>query len=757
MLLHKNYHIKKQLDSYSILICSKYFIGPKDFINLICVNSKFKETTEKLRFNPIPITSLKLFPKIQTQYLYQENNTKINGIENYEIWYDVTYKDCLNFQKNGIKCHHIAYTKTFRSYDSIPISINIINDYCFEDAYFNTITIPSIVTSLKNYSFTNCWNLEYISLPACLTTISTGCFSNCASLTNIIIPSSIHSLNDYCFSDCSNLSTIKLPDTITSIGIGCFSNCYSLQSIILPPLIHMLKNETFNNCSSLINIELPSSLISIGGYCFYGCSSLRKIKLPTLLKQIGNDCFSFCSIESIETPRSVKLMDISYFLEYFTLSDFENNITNNTFTFKVSYYDSILYKQYGINCNNIVLTKNDVSSLIDEMLRENHTKNFIIPIGILKLGNDSFAQQNSIESILIPTTVTSIGDDCFNGCLSLTTLNIPSSVKLIGIGCFRGCENLKTILLPPSYNNKYPFKVSYEEFATLKKCGITTNKLEFNITDYIKFNKTIPTSVPLILNVYKTNEIIISNNIISLKSNHLSINITSITIPTSVTKLCNDCFKKYIQLQSITIPTTIKYIGKHLIDGCISLTQLNYEGNWNDIVVSYDDHLRYESKGLLFNNIEYTKDDKIKYGNVIPSIVHSLQRSYYERSSEVFYIPKHITSLDNNMFEHIFDNYSQLQNIIIPTSIKTIPKYCFRGCITLTYVSLPSTLTVIKKKAFSNCISLESITIPPHVISVKEYAFEYCHSLTSITFPTSVIMGNDCFKGCGQLKDIIKI
>ncbi|KAL7712297.1 Leucine rich repeat containing protein BspA family protein [Entamoeba marina] len=98
----------KQLDSYSLLITSKYFKTPQDYINIICVNSKFKETTEKLRFNPIPIESLKLFPKIQTQYLYSENDVKIDGIDNYEIWYKVTYDQYLEFKKDNVEYHDVV-------------------------------------------------------------------------------------------------------------------------------------------------------------------------------------------------------------------------------------------------------------------------------------------------------------------------------------------------------------------------------------------------------------------------------------------------------------------------------------------------------------------------------------------------------------------------------------------------------------------------------------------------------------------------
>ncbi|KAL7718591.1 Leucine rich repeat protein bspa family [Entamoeba marina] len=107
----KSTHNHKKVDSYSMLICSKYLQSPNDFINLICVNSKFKETTEKLRFNPIPIKSLKLFPKIQTQYLYSKDDTKIERIDNYEIWYDVGYAEYTKLYEKNIKFHIVQYSR----------------------------------------------------------------------------------------------------------------------------------------------------------------------------------------------------------------------------------------------------------------------------------------------------------------------------------------------------------------------------------------------------------------------------------------------------------------------------------------------------------------------------------------------------------------------------------------------------------------------------------------------------------------------
>ncbi|KAL7722690.1 hypothetical protein QTN25_000300 [Entamoeba marina] len=705
------------------------------------------ETTEKLRYNPIPITSMTLFPKMQTQFLYSRNDIVLSNINKYEIWYKIDYEEYIVHKEKNVKCHYVEYSQQNRNLFSYkfltgPVSIS---DKCFDGNIEKSITIPNTVTSIGISCFYECYYLENIVLSNRLNKINNYCFELCDSLTSIVIPSSIQSIGRYCFDGCFHLQSINIPDTVNYIGNSCFRHCTSLQTIILPSTLVLLEDHTFYNCCSLINIKFPTQLLSIGNNCFEKCVNLTTITLPPSLLQIEKFCFKDSKIQSIEIPDSVKIIGVDL-------------KSNNNFTFKVSYCDSLLYKQFGIICNNIILTRYDVDNMLDELKQQqNNVYDFIIPNGVVELDNVAFSFKKYIKSISIPTTVTSIGNYCFSGCSSLTTLLIPSSVKIIGNYSFKQCKSLTSFSLPLNVNNK--FKVSHEDFSILKKCGIISNNLVFDNSDYNKFTRTIPVSIPLILNIHKeTKETLIPNNIVSMKSNHLSKDITSIIIPTNVTYLCNDCFKGYSKLQSITIPSSIKFIGKHLIDGCIKLTQLNYDGNWNNIIVSYSDHLRYKSIGLLFNSIEYTNDDKIKYGNVIPSIVNSLQRSYYDRSNEIFHIPTHITSLDNNLFQSLYGTCSKLRSISIPPSVTIIPKYCFSKCYLLTSIELPTTLKIIQKYSFSNCISLQSIIIPSSVISIEKYAFENCCSLTTIILPTQIqILRNECLKGCEQLKNKLNV
>ncbi|KAL7719811.1 hypothetical protein QTN25_002932 [Entamoeba marina] len=734
------------LDSYSLLIASKYFNTNTDFINAVCVCKKFKDTTEKLRFNPIPIKSLKLFPQIQTQYLFSKNDTKINGIDNYEIWYEVDYDQYLLDKNDNIKYHYINYTKTNRiCYGStIPNTVNTLDIKCFSECTFNTIEIPNTINSIQTNCFVKCLNLESVALPNTITKISDWCFHNCSSLKIINIPLSVQSIGSNCFQQC------KRND--------CFSQCTSLQSFIVPSSIKILKRATFNNCRSLNKIELPTTLISIGKWCFNYCTSLTKIFLPPSLKHIGKESLNGCGFLLIEIPNSIKSIGIESLniSKPFLSIKLPSNV--HQLTSKVSYYDSLYYKQNGIECKNVVLTQKDTTMITSRIKLQHTLTEFVIPNGVTSIIDFfAFALLNKYKSVIIPTTVTLIDSNSFANCKSLTSISIPNSIKLVKMNCFKGCDNLKQLSLPLNENNKYPFKVSYNDYLLFKQCGIDCERVVvFNRDSWFKY-KAIPTNLPLILDLQiKSHETTISNNIISIKSSYLSKDITSIIIPTNVSYLCDECFKDYIELNSISIPTTIKYIGKHIIDGCTSLTNIEYDGDWNNIVVSYNDHLRYNRNGLIFNSIEYTKEDMKTYGNVIPSIIQLLHRSCYERSSEMFHIPTHIISLDNHMFGSYI--YSSIKRITIPTSITLIPKYCFAKCKLLTYISLPFTITSIKRIAFEKCISLQSIVIPTSLISIEKYAFKYCYSLTSITLPTTLqTVGTGCFEGCYQLKSILNI
>ena len=104
------------------------------------------------------------------------------------------------------------------------------------------------------------------------TTIKTGVFQGCKSLTKVTIGSQVTSIGSYAFSDCEGLTSITIPESVTSIGSYAFRNCTGLTSITIPESVTSIGSSAFSYCTGLTSITIPDSVTSIGSYAFSGCN-----------------------------------------------------------------------------------------------------------------------------------------------------------------------------------------------------------------------------------------------------------------------------------------------------------------------------------------------------------------------------------------------------------------------------------------------------------------------------------------------------
>ena len=95
-----------------------------------------------------------------------------------------------------------------------------------------------------------------------------------------------------------------------------------------------------------------------------------------------------------------------------------------------------------------------------------------------------------------------------------------------------------------------------------------------------------------------------------------------------------------------------------------------------------------------------------------------------------------------------------IKTVEMPSTVTSLPKYCFDGCTSLTSVSVPS-LKTIGDYAFRKCSALTGISIPEGA-KVGEGAFQYCTDLKgTLTIPNGANIAYRAFDGCSGITSIV--
>lgn len=226
--------------------------------------------------------------------------------------------------------------------------------------------------------------------------------------------------------------------------------------------------------------------------------------------------------------------------------------------------------------------------------------------------------------------------------------------------------------------------------------------------------------------------------------------VKTVRVEEGITLICENAFYNCANLTSVSLPSTVTSIKGYAFSDCSSLTSINIPAGVTEIG--------------LFAFYDCTALKELK----LPDSLKSLQadafsgcKSLITNEGGISYVDHWAVSVSKKIStatlkdgtvgiaQNAFISCERLKIVNIPDSVKTICDGAFRFCEMLQSVQIPEGVTTVEESLFRYCYALETVSLPSSITSIENYAFEHCTSLEKIYFAGTEEQWNTIKKGEG--------
>ncbi len=479
---------------------------------------------------------------------------------------------------------------------------------------------------------------------------------------------------------------------------------------------------------------------SIDGNAFKGCTKLEEITVPDTVKWIWSDFEDTPWLKKRQKENPLVIV---------------NNIVVNTQACKgkVEIPEGVTSFGFGIDWTESKITE------------------LTIPGTVKSIGEDEFVGFLSLKKLTIGAGLEEIGDHAFSGCTGLTEVVLSEGLRKIGKGAFSNCffddpgpgaydycKKLKKITIPESVT-----EIGAEAFTGTLWMEDRQKESPFVVVNGIlidgwncKGSITIPDTVKTIGEAAFYD--LLGNDVVDVEYFEpiTKTDLTSVIIPDSVTRICDNAFALCTNLTSVTLPESLTSIGDSAFDGCEMLADITIPagvtelGGWALCGTKWMEAQQKKSPLVIVNGILI--DGSNAKGRVsVPdgvTVIGEAAFMYNDDLKEVI-LPDSVTSIGDWAFE-----CSSLSEIILPNKLTSIGERALRSC-NLQTIVIPDSVTSIGALAFDYNENLEEVVLPAGLTVIEDFVFSGCKHLKSIRIPDGVIkIGNEAFRDCRNLKDV---
>lgn len=500
--------------------------------------------------------------------------------------------------------------------------VTSIGDQVFERYYdLESINLPENLVNIGSSAFEGCSNLSSLELPSSVMSIGENAFKDCSGLSTIFIPEQVTYIGEKAFEYCHISSiTVEVRNPI-DISENVFEDIWSATLYV--PYVSLEKYEAaeYWNCFSKIlpiNDFIDFEDSNVKALCLEnwdtngdGNFSVDEAAAVTDLGKVFKDNNNITTFDELRFFKGLTNLNLESF----------NNCYNLTSIIMPSSLSSIrnLYqthpthlKTIKVDPNNTVYDSRDNCNAIIET----QTNKLIfgcsqtsIPNTVKAISNYAFSQMYDLTTIFIPDGVTSIGASAFEG-TGLTEVNLPNSVAhidwnafrytpweesqpddliyigkvaylykgtmpantsiiikdgTIGIaggafdGSFTGSQNLTTVVIPNTVTTigRYAFDSTKLNSIDFPESVYQMGPGVFGNTPWLKSQSDGLIYMGKVAYGYKG----------EIKDSHIS-------LKDGTRCIAGDAFCYHDDLYSVSIPSSVEFIGELAFSGCSSLTSV---------------------------------------------------------------------------------------------------------------------------------------------------------------------------------------
>lgn len=655
------------------------------------------------------------------------------------------------------------------TYRGLPVT-KIADRAFFNKNGLTKITLGENVAKIGDSAFANCSFLTEVVFSDRLTEIGNKAFQSCRSLSGTLtLPAALETLGENAFEYCRKLSGVNLGNNLKVLPQNVFNGCDALTSVVIPDSVTALESGAFSRCTSLNSVTFGSGVSAIGADAFREDTALTAITLGENVDVVGNSAFRGCTaLGSVDMAGGVRQIGESAFRDsaaLITLTNFGNvtqKIEKNAFsgTGIESRADGVVYAgNWLVSVKDKTmknrLVQDGTRGIADSAFLECEVfdDTFTLPDSVKIVGDSAFSGCKALINLVLGSGVTEIGERAFEKCTGLSIAVLggldlnredllgASSLQVIGSYAFSGCTSLKEITIPDSVEEikLYAFRssalwesaagavyagnwlVGFQKDSLFGSLAIKENTV--GIADYAFYNAERMTSVTIPDSV-KT---------IGRSAFYKCASLTSAVLPQELTEIKDYTFYHCDELTLPLLPASLKRIGQSAFYKCKLVAE---SADTAEDTLTLPDGVE-EIGPFAFYGCSYEYADKTEMGVT------------------------HIGGVDNVVLgsgvktvgEQAFALMTSLKTVTIGSSTETLADKAFYKCTSLTSVIFGESLKKIGNKAFYSCENLKEAVLPA-VTAVGNYAFYKCTSLAALSAATVETVGDAAFSGCTSLKEV---